>query len=319
MGIEDGYDVMGGNRKPPPNTRASDNNVMGGAYSKEQGGTGKAIVVDTPMAAAVSTLLYQLQYGGDDGKQGFDHLDALDHLCASSDGDMDYKPNGLVFSDDDNFLIDINSALEDERLQTSFPKNKSQMNIIPGGPKNPDLSKYPAEQEAVLAAYLTKRKAFTNRDYHRRMKKSKLEAKVSATVSGAQIEQLCPMSRVENHHLLEGDTFKNKEVLQLRFSEEANLRGITTRANRSDLMSLIIVSINFFVNALFYEYFGWVVHTPVCREGDDVLQIPPKDRIDPSMKEMKKGFLHIPINAKFVVTIIKDTVSDNPRITYQSI
>jgi hypothetical protein len=105
------------------------------------------------------------------------------------------------------------------------------MNIIPGGPKPPDLSKYPkSEQEAVLAAYLTKRKKFTNRDCHRRVKKSKSEAK-SATVSGAQISQLCPMSEVENHRLLEGDTFKNKEVLQLCVSDEANLRGITTRAN----------------------------------------------------------------------------------------
>ncbi len=65
------------------------------------------------------------------------------------------------------------------------------MNIIPGGPEPPDLSKYPeSERDAVLAAYLIKRKAFTNRDHHRRVKKSKLEAKLSGTVSGAQIEQL---------------------------------------------------------------------------------------------------------------------------------
>ncbi len=281
---------------PPPNTRASGNDVMGGAYSKEQGGTGEAINVDTPMAAAASTLLYQLQYGGDDGKQGSDHSDASDHLCASSDDDMDYKPNGLVFLDEDDFLIDIDSALEDEQLQSSFPKNKSRMNIIPGGPTPPDLSKYPkSEQEAVLAAYLTKRKAFTIRDCHRRVKKSKLEAKSSATVSGAQIEQLRPMSEVKNHHLLEGDTFKNKEVLQLRISKEVNLKGITTRANRSDLMSLIVVGINFYFNALFYEHSGWVVHTTVCHEGDNVLQIPPKDRIDPLMKEMKKGFCPFPL------------------------
>ena len=48
---------------------------MGGAYSKEQGGPGDGIVVDTSMAAAASTLLYQLQYGGDD---------ALDRLEASN-------------------------------------------------------------------------------------------------------------------------------------------------------------------------------------------------------------------------------------------
>jgi hypothetical protein len=151
------------------------------------------------------------------------------------------------------------------------------MNIIPGGPEPPNLSKYPeSERDAVLAAYLVKRKAFTNRDRHRREKKSKSEAKLSATVSGAQIEQLRPMSKVETHRLLEGDTFKNKEVLQLRISKEANLlRGISMRAHRSDLMNLIIVGINFYVNALFFEHSGWVVHTAVCREGDNVLQIPP--------------------------------------------
>jgi hypothetical protein len=119
------------------------------------------------------------------------------------------------------------------------------MNIIPGGPEPPDLSKYPrSERDAVLAAYLVKRKAFTDRDRHRRVKKSKLEAKLSGTVSGAQIEQLQCMSKVETHRLLEGDTFKNKEVLQLHISEEANLRGISLRAHRSDLMNLIVVGIN---------------------------------------------------------------------------
>ncbi len=79
--------------------------MRGGATSKEQVGTGNAIVVDSPMAAAASTLLYQLQYGGDDGKYASDHSDASDDLCASLDDDEDYKPNGLAFSDDDHFLI----------------------------------------------------------------------------------------------------------------------------------------------------------------------------------------------------------------------
>jgi hypothetical protein len=313
-------DVMGANRKPLPNTQASGDNVRGGATTKELVGTGNAIVFDSPMAAAASTLLYQLQYGGDDGKYASDHSDTLDDLCASLDDDKDYMPNGLVFSDDEDFLIDINYESEDEQLRSSFPKNKLQMNIIPGGPEPPNLSKYPeSERDAVLAAYLIKRKAFTNRDCHRRVKKSKLEAKLSGTVSGAQIEQLHPMSKVETHLLLEGDTFKNKEVLQIRISKKANLRGISTRAHRSDLMNLILVGINFYVNALFFEHSGWVVHTAICRECDDVLQIPPKYRIDPSMTEMKKGFLRIPIKAKFVIAIIKDAVADSPGISYQSI
>jgi hypothetical protein len=111
-----GDDMIGANRKPPPNTRASGDNVRGGATSKEQGDTGNEVVVVSPMAAAASTLLYQLQYGGDDGKYASDHSDASDDLCASLDDDKDYKPSGLVFLDDDDFLIDINYDSEDERL-----------------------------------------------------------------------------------------------------------------------------------------------------------------------------------------------------------
>ncbi len=171
--------------------------MRGGATSKEQGGTGNAIVVDSPMATAASTLLYQLQYGGDDGKYASDHSDASNDLCASLDNDKDYKPNGLVFSDDDDFLIDIDYDSEDNQLGSSFPKNKSQMNIIPGGLEPPNLSKYPkSERDAVLAAYHAKRKAFTNRDRHRHVKKSKMEAKLSATVSGDQIDNCIPCPRL---------------------------------------------------------------------------------------------------------------------------
>jgi hypothetical protein len=133
-----------GKRKAPPNTRASGDDGMVGAYSKEQGGPGDGIVVDTPMAAAASTLLYQLQYGGHDspdrskasnGKKDSHHLSTLD-LCASSssDNNMDCKPDGLVFSDDKDYLLDIDYDSEEERLRSSFPKNKKRMNITPGGP-----------------------------------------------------------------------------------------------------------------------------------------------------------------------------------------
>ena len=67
------------------------------------------------------------------------------------------------------------------------------------------------------------------------------------------------------------------------------------------------------------EYSGWIVHTAICREGDDILKIPPKDRIDRSMMDAQKRFLHIPIKAKFLVAIIKDAVADSPGITYRSI
>jgi hypothetical protein len=158
---------------------------MGGALSKEQGRPGNGSVVDTPMAAAASTLLYQLQYGGHDspdrschdspdrleasnGKKASHHLSSLD-LCASSssDKDMDHTPDGLVFSDDDDYLLDIDYDSDEERLRSSFPKNTKRMNIIPGGPQPPDLSMYPeSEQQAVWDAYTAKRKLFTDRNRH---------------------------------------------------------------------------------------------------------------------------------------------------------
>jgi hypothetical protein len=73
---------------------------------------------------------------------------------------------------------------------------------------------YPkSEQQAVVDAYTAKRKSFTDRDCHQRVKKKNLEAKLSTTVSADQIQQLRPMSVVEAHRLVEVDTFKNKNVL----------------------------------------------------------------------------------------------------------
>ncbi len=91
---------------------------------------------------------------------------------------MDYKPDGIIFSDDEDFLLDINYDSEEERLRSSFPKNNMQMNSIPGGPQPPDLSMYPkSEQQAVLDAYIAKRKLVTNRDCHHCMKKKNSKAK----------------------------------------------------------------------------------------------------------------------------------------------
>jgi hypothetical protein len=44
-----------------------------------------------------------------------------------------------------------------------------------------------------------------------------------------------------------------------------------------------------------------------------------KDVVDPEIVVAKKGYLRIPIKAKFLVAIIKDAVSENPGITYQTI
>jgi len=80
-----------------------------------------------------------------------------------------------------------------------------------------------------------------------------------------------------------------------------------------------VVGLNFYVHATVHEHASWSVHTAVCREGDDILKIPPRDRVDPLVVASKKGYLRIPIKAKMVVPVIRDAVLDNHSITYQSI
>ncbi len=115
-----------------------------------------------------------------------------------------------------------------------------------------------------------------------------------------------------------GDIFRSKDVVALRIAEEANLRGILTRVQQSDVMNLTVVGLNFYVHATMYEHVGWC-HAAVCRECDDILKIPPRDRVDSSVVASKKGYLRIPIKAKMIVPIIRDAVADNPGVTYQSI
>ena len=259
----------------------------------------------------------------DASNSSFDE-NSLDGAASDDDSkDRDYKPpDGLVFSDDEDFLVDVESESEDDRLRSSFPKDTRRKNIVPGGPQPPDLLTYPeSEREKVWNDYVVKRRKFTDEARKTRMKNTKsisLSSSSSTSFCGWQNEQLRPMSEVETNRLEMGHTLNSKDVLQLRIAEEANLRGICTRTQRSDFSNLVIVGIDFYVKASLYENDGWRVHDAICCEGDDMLQIPPKDRIDITMAN-KKGFLRIPIGSKLIVATIKDAVADNPGITYQSI
>ncbi len=51
----------------------------------------------------------------------------------------------------------------------------------------------------------------------------------------------------------------------------------------------------FYVNATFSEKVGWRVQTTICREGDDILKIPPKDEYDAAIEKNRKHALHTPI------------------------
>jgi hypothetical protein len=119
------------------------------------------------------------------------------------------------------------------------------------------------------------------------------------------------MSEVENKARLSvGDIFRSKDVVFLRIAEEANLRGISTRVQQSDVMNLTVVGINFYVHATVYENVGWCIHAAVCRECDDTLKIPPRDRVDLSVVASKKGYVRIPIKSKMIVPIISNDTTD---------
>ena len=137
--------------------------------------------------------------------------------------DDNYIPDGLVFSDDDDFLVDVDLESEDERLRSSFPKEKTRRNLLPGGPQPPNLTMFPeSERDTVWAKYKEARKKYSDDEQQKGLKKQK----AFVGVSGDQSKQLRPMSEVEKYRLSEGQIFQSKDILQLRIGEEANLCGI---------------------------------------------------------------------------------------------
>jgi hypothetical protein len=290
---------------------------MGGAISKCGDTVDEVIYIQSPVAAAASTVLYSLQYG-DGGGNGDDSADSIESPSGKADCDEDYVDEDddyilgrLIFSDDEDFLVGVDSE-EDECLRSSFPKDRTRKTIILGGPQPLDLSNYPeSEFSSIWGKYVKARKKYVDDERHKRLKAKKSTTKGGGLLSGDQPEQLRPMSEVENKARLSvGDIFRSKDVVFLRIAEEANLRGISTRVQQSDVMNLTVVGINFYVHATVYENVGWCIHAAVCRECDDTLKIPPRDRVDLSVVASKKGYVRIPIKSKMIVPIISNDTTD---------
>ena len=70
-------------------------------------------------------------------------------------------------------------------------------------------------------------------------------------------------------------TFLSRDIMYLRVAEEANLRSIVIRINRSDNQQFVATGIDFYVRAFFTDSVGWTVTAAVCCDGDDILKIPP--------------------------------------------
>jgi len=108
-------------------TRTSGGKVVGGAAISKCGDTVDEVIdIQSPVAAAASTVLYSLQYG-DGGGYGDDSADSIESPSGKADCDEDYVDfdddcilGGLIFSDDEDFLVDVDSESEDERLRSSL-------------------------------------------------------------------------------------------------------------------------------------------------------------------------------------------------------
>ena len=82
-----------------------------------------------------------------------------------------------------------------------------------------------------MREFRKKRKAYTDKMRLAQVKGDNSVSKSAVLYTGSQHDQLRPMTNVEANRLMEGHTFKLKDLLYLRIAEEANLLGISTKAS----------------------------------------------------------------------------------------
>ena len=66
-----------------------------------------------------------------------------------------------------------------------------------------------------------------------------------------------------------GHSFASRDIMYLCVAEEANIRAIVIKINRSDNQQFVATGIGFYVRATFTDGLGWTVTAAVCREGGD--------------------------------------------------
>ena len=261
------------------------------------------------VAAAASTLEYTKAYGGND--------EEIKEVASSSGEESEY----LVYSDDEEVLtIDIDS---DDKAMKAFPRDKSRnKNYNLDGPQPPDLDRYPEdERKDVWEAYKKKRKAYNDQMPSKRAKTAREGLKASADVNpadydGCNLDRLRTMVEVEAHPLMAGHSFSSRDIMYLRVAEEANLRAIVIKINRSNDQHFVATGIDFYVRATFTDRLGWTVHAAVCREGGDVLKIPPKYRVAEAELSTRRS-ITTPLKSRMLVPFLLNVVAANPGIPYQ--
>jgi hypothetical protein len=202
-----------------------------------------------------------------------------------------------------------------------FPRDKSKnKNYNIDGPQPPDLDKYPKKERVVVwDAYKKKRKAFTDQQRKNRANLACEGLKVSEDVNpsdykGCNLDRIRTMDKVEAHPLMANHTFSSRDIVYLRVAEEANLRSIVIKINRSDNQQFVASGIDFYVRALFTDGVGWLVTTAVCRDGDDILKIPPSHCVTIPLELQSGRSIGTPLKSKMLVPIILNAVAGNPGI-----
>ncbi len=118
------------------------------------------------------------------------------------------------------------------------------------------------------------------------------------------------MMVVEAHPLVAGQTFQHKETLQIHIADEENLPNIKVKIVRSSHVRYIVGGYNFYVAAVYQMQTGWLVRVACCREGDDVLRIPP------NFHYFDERQLRNPVCGKWIGYLVCGTIEDCPGATY---
>jgi hypothetical protein len=163
-------------RKSGRKTKAPTYDLMGSSDSQ---GVRTNAIKSPGITTAASTLIYRLQYGKDDTaneskyeyklESEYGKEDECDDDSGGSDAlecneleTSEYVPHGLEYLDNDDILIDIDS--DEEALRSSFPRDKFRKNMVPGGPKKPDVSMCTESKgKVLLQRYAKARKAYTDK------------------------------------------------------------------------------------------------------------------------------------------------------------
>jgi len=277
---------------------------------------GMGTSLSTNVAAASTTAVYKKNYGSPDPSLTVtEDGDAGDFSDEEEDDvfSLDSGRSPIDIDDDDYVDIDEDSE-EEERLAFQRSKDGKKKNYILGGPQARDTrGMTAAEAKFVELEDKKKRKQWTDQQRQKRLKKNTVGSPPPKKL-GFTSDRLRTMVDVEANRLLPDHMFPTKEIFWMRIGEEALLRNIHVRAIRSDHANLVVKGPNFHVAGNFREGLGWTCKVAVCREGDDLLLIPPIGKY-----ENERAPLKTPLSYLWVVPIFRQSVEKKPGVDYEAL